>query len=511
MNGALRTNQASSRATSKLGAWFIILSIFIIACLGGCAANPGMSPSTSPSPTANTQTMSTKLTFHYSDYYSLEAPNPASNCAGDAKRYYDPLWMTPFAADPLNPSTTIRPSFIKNISVDLTDSNSAESSNLAYSCSYTNSPTTPVSSCSTFDYGATNGIPTTLGGTFLIIGGINGIQGYNYNGYLPAGVSGITFKGPTVSCGLTDSSDGCTTSAYTLAVDKLPASAATNPPSSDAPGLKSATGPISTWGNLSGNLSGSTAYTGPSGMAGASASFDSATQNLIIFGGSGTQDLNGNAGGDTTNTWIYSLSSQTWTLENPSTNVDIDLLRTYCCTNPPTLQLSKPVGGRAFFGYTAAQGMALTKMTTDGKVVAANIDTTDRIAIVGGLSPSGALRDSHRFNPTYGPDWIDLQAVGAATPNQWLDSYHTQLLSNATANSPYLPTFPSGANTALNFGMTALRNNAGNYGAGYLLAAGGFDSTITKNTQTASGGVLKLSYKNANTENLAANFAAYLC
>jgi hypothetical protein len=105
--------------------------------------------------------MSTRVVFDYQDFFSLVSPNP-SGCAGDARNFYDPVALrsiaggtgpVPYGPDDSNSGGTIRPGFIKNISVDMTDANSPSPSNLAFGCSYgSGASTIPPSSCATFDY-----------------------------------------------------------------------------------------------------------------------------------------------------------------------------------------------------------------------------------------------------------------------------------------------------------------------------------------------------------------------
>ena len=49
-------------------------------------------------------------------------------------------------------------------------------------------------------------------------------------------------------------------------------------------------------------------------------------------------------------------------------------------------------------------------MSTNGTVVAGNVDTTDRIIIAGGQDSSGYVADAYKFNPTYGPELFDIVA-----------------------------------------------------------------------------------------------------
>ncbi len=514
---------------------FIERSILIVfvSVLYGCAQNlvPSSTSSTTSSPLTQQNSTAATLTraqvsFNYLDYYTLSSPN-ASNCAGDVKNYYDPLTLTKFQPNVLNTATTIQPTFIKNVSVDITDSNADESTNLAYSCSYgsgSNAP--PVSQCATFDYGAIGGISSALGGSLLLLGGLHSA---NY-----ADIQNTNSHGFTVGCGMMGSNyNQCintspnVSSAYALGVNSLSAAAAGT---SLSPGLNSATGPISTWVNLASNST----YTGPSGSSGASLVYNAILQRLLFFGGSiPVSTLGSTSFGTTTyDTWIYDLRTQTWIQISTNAVINSNLLSIAdndTSTSPATLrQLAKEEQGRALFGYVAASGMSISQLSTSGAglglVSGTGVDTTDRIMIVGGLGPcyNNLCSDTHKFNPTYSPEYFDthVPSNNIATPSttpprptQWIDSYSDQLASNSNTASLYTPNTwppptptpspsptptptPSASPTypvALSFGMVALNNNfpssagtgASNLaqptypavntpGAGYLAVAGGF-------------------------------------
>jgi hypothetical protein len=566
-----------------------------------CAGNPNFTSGTNTNTTSNSiaqqnaqaQTLlGTRVSFFYGDYFTLTQPNPNSNCAGDMRTYYDPLAVTnadaiagSVAADLAVPSatqipaaqasplpldvtdasglTTIRPSFVKNISVDLTDSNAPVPTNLAYACSLGDGNTVPpVSHCATFDYGAIGGIPTTMGGTLLLIGGT---QSIDYGGYLPTTALRTSYQTlgseMTVSCGplLNDDavSTTCGGSMYALGIDILPASAAgTN----IAPGLTAATGPISTWANIAG-VSG---YSGPQGIAGASVAYDPGLQRIVIQGGASPLAGMGPTGpGVTTfDTWTFDLKAQAWTSLSP--NVFIDSTQQTMTdanwdpapgasgpVNGPsgTVQLSKAALGRSLFGYASAPRMALTGFTTDGKMSSAatngQVDTTDRLMIVGGFSQNMSETGPYRFNPTFGPDFVDELALDivsggtdsvvgpqgsglAAYPTsgptivQWMDNYTTQIMfdtlpatapiltgtgaSASRANtglkngigsgSKYLPVYPYDANGSTNTnpgqrfavqpGLVSLYDSAVST-FGYLLAMGGFDFSVSANSVNVPG------------------------
>ncbi|HLE01092.1 MAG TPA: hypothetical protein VJB59_12565 [Bdellovibrionota bacterium] len=472
-----------------------VKAVVLPVLLGACAADPRIVEfNRSSNSVAEQREYSADLkgalfTFFHSDYYSLGVPKAQTSCAGDAKTFYDPFKIqsdqlsTPFPTDALDPTATLKPTFIKNVSVDLTDANSPVAANKAIFCSLGTAPNVPgPSNCATFDYGAAGGLSTNLGGAFILIGGIDGA-----NASVSAG------KGVSVSCGPVTTGGGvntCNGSSYALSVDSLPASAATDPPSTSAPGLTSASTPISSWTNLA------TAYgaSGPRSLSGAAAAFSPGANALIIFGGasySGTSAF----GIPASDTWSFDLSTQKWTSQDASTmavNSSLITMLDIPSGGPNVVPVgqNRATGARAAFAYTAAQGMAVNRMSTNGAVAAANIDLTDRIVIAGGVSPTGALTDTHKFNPTYGPEWVDTQSFQVGdNPTQWLDSYHTQLTSNSAEASQYLPDFPprgGSLNAAVNFGITALRNNSGTRES-MLVGMGGFDSSLTKNTPGGAG------------------------
>ena len=456
-----------------------------------------------------------RVSFHYADFYSLTAPERQSSCAGDAKTYFYPFATTEnsssyspksFPKDIYDENRTIHPDFIANISVDLTDANTNSSQNIALSCSYQSNPGSPPSSnCATFDYGAIGGVSSNMGGSLFLVGGIQG-----------SSVSDTAAtRAHSVSCGTllkADSSLGynsCARSTLALAIDTLPASAATDPPNPLVPGLTSATEAISTWGNFGGGYS----YSGPEGLAGAAAAYSPGAQNLIIVGGSSV--LNAGASGAlgriTADTWSLDLRTQLWSLTNNLAIASSLLTMKDIFVDPDTSEestyyLPKSPLGKALFGYSAAQGMAVNAMTTNGNP-AGVIDVTDRVMIQGGAGNAGVTSTLHKFNPTYGPDYVDLVGTGADNDLvQWLDSYHSQLMSNnSMAASKFLPPFNAGdAVLASNFAATSLRNNV--TGAGYVLSAGGFDIATTSNSTPVDGGALMISKRTGGVENISGNF-----
>ena len=495
-----------------------IQAAFFLLLLEGCAANLG-APSTPSSTTNTTLTaqntladsyIGTFIDFNYSNYYSLTSPNPATSCAGDANAFYDPIALSSslpvkYPLSVVDSTTTLRPSFISNLSVDLTDSNVPISSNKALSCSLGSGISSPpVSNCATFDYGSIDGVPSNLGGTLLMIGGLTTT---NYTGI------GNQTQSNTVSCGYTSSSSGynnqCSAGMYSLGVDVLPASAA-SATSTLTPGLTSASGPISMWTNLSS----SSTYTGPLANAGASMSYDTNAKKLLLFGGATVTTGPGSTALDvpSSNTWTYDLKTQIWNQQslNASVNSTMQFIEDLSISAANTIQIQKPEGGRAAFGYVALPGMAVSGLQTMSR------DTTDRIITVGGLGScySGICTDVHSFNPTYGPEYYNLTAANVASsaattttsPTQWIDSYHTRSLTNSNPSTVFTPspvpvpvpyatpsTSPTPPTSLYSFGAVGLTNNSaattGQLGAGYVVTAGGFYDPITSpfGTNTPAG------------------------
>jgi len=503
-----------------------LVALFFTLLLGGCASNLEFSNSNNNNNTTITQQQASaaamtgaRFTFYYSDYYTLTNPNPATACAGDANAFYDPLALTnstvaggysnptntplKLATSLTDSSTTIRPSFIKNVSVDVSDANSALSSNNAISCSFGSGVSAPPpSSCSTFDYGAIGGLPSLLGGTLLLVGGMTNI---NYAGINTFGSSTFTnynmSHGLAVGCGpiasnsvISSSSsvgyNNCSNGMYALGINTLPASAAG---SSLAPGLSvgGASTSISNWANLSSV----TGYTGPAGVAGGTISYNGPLQSVLLFGGASPMAGMSTTGLGTTtyDTWIFNLKTQSWSLSQSSTVVDPNV-QLSPDLNPSTSVLSYPTkgdGGRSLFGMVAAPGMGISQLGSTGLLYgtgASLIDTTDRIVIAGGYctTSSQSCTDVHILNPTYAPEYIDalspkLPIVTTTTQNrnsfpaQWIDNYYMRILSNSNSLSNYNPAFdsthstgypvpsptpsPSAPDTPVAFGMVALNNN----------------------------------------------------
>lgn len=143
-----------------------LTSLLTLALLSGCAGGlsfPTLKTAISTSDPISVQTRlaaaapGARLFFNTPGFFTLTSPNPGYNCAGDAKTYYDPFALssglpTPFPANVLDSTYTVRPSFIKNVSVDLTNSNnSADTQNAAFSCSFGTTNSIPSSNCAVFD------------------------------------------------------------------------------------------------------------------------------------------------------------------------------------------------------------------------------------------------------------------------------------------------------------------------------------------------------------------------
>jgi hypothetical protein len=504
------------------------------------------------------EALGAKISFHYSDYYSLTNPNLDNNCAGDARRYYDPIAYqepegqtlttlagetsptgyfastgptgpVPYATDELTPSTTLKPAFVKNVAVDLTDANASVSVNNAFSCSLGSTPAVPPpTNCATFDYGAVGGIPTTLGGTLLMIGGV---QNENYSGIYDDDATGIDYynsasrpKGVSLGCGpIRPSSDGavgstgftsCPSGVFALGVDTLPPSAWSPTGSYNlAPGLLTGpTGPISSWVNLTpGSSSGPS---GPRGAAGASAVYSPELQRILLFGGASPLASQGptGPGSDTRDTWSFDVKTQIWTYLNSApftanaiqTEVDFDLVAgTY-------LQYNKAAGARALFGYITGSRLGLVPGVTS-TTTGASFDDTDRVVVIGGWAASPEESTYIRkFNPTFGPEYVSVHGQssmfgavpGTRDPVQWIDSSYSQMMNNGwesdndDLDSLFLPRYPSAQTgtsaaegaTAYNFGAFPAYTSAGNRRF-VALTIGGFDSALDTMT-SATGGTL---------------------
>ncbi len=490
----------------------------IALALGSCAGDPmsliGASVNyQSPSAQAaiSQGLYAARVQFTYRDFYTVTSPNPNTSCPGDAINFYDYVATNSLSqGSPLllansssNPSQTIRPSFIKNVSVDLTDANSTSPLNQSMACSFGSSTGfAPTSACAIFDLSAATGTDSPVGGRLLILGGTQALN--------PAGVEPNPTSSPLL---------------FSIGVNAVPAVAAGT---LLAPGLYPSPVPssaISTWSNLTSYLTPSTSRsstnllisgTPPQGLAAAASSYDNPTKQIVVFGGSSYQTssvTNASTVMPTTNnTWSMNTSTGLWSSINSAPNVSSTITQA-----GTTSRINQ---GRAFFGMVATAGMAISELGQSGSVgsshpgtlepLDAPVDTTERIIITGGMcnysgvSGPNICTDTLKFNPTYGPEYIDaaLTTNSIATsmnisPVQWLDSYHTQSMSNTNSQSQLSPFFPIPSPSpiptvpytqygfgAYGFGMVPLMNNNGGSGgwsagsnspgASYLLTAGGF-------------------------------------
>lgn len=130
----------------------------VFGCAGQLKTEPVAKSSSSTSALAIDQkavegALGVRVKFHSGDYYTLSSPRPDTGCAGDAKTFYPALDASPYPLSLMDPYTTVKPAFLKNVSVDLSDANHNISSNEAYNCSYgeTNPNVPKASSCSVFD------------------------------------------------------------------------------------------------------------------------------------------------------------------------------------------------------------------------------------------------------------------------------------------------------------------------------------------------------------------------
>lgn len=470
-----------------------------------------------------------RLPLHHSNFFSLTHPHSSASCAGDSLQFFDPIAMgntglstlselggtassysgpDPYVADnsssgPVaygsgypDSSISAKPGFIKNVSVDLTDANADVSANQALSCSWGTSNSTPAASnCASFDYGAVGGIPASLGGTFLLVGGVHG--SFDSTG------SEITNTSNNGSCGRAESGNyhNCDTTLFALGVDTLPKTAAG---STLAPGITDATEAISMWSDLTSG----TGYTGPKGTAGAAIALNPELKQIVLFGGSSplsSSDPTGPAS-ETYQTWVYDLKKKEWTdfTGTPTFGEAMTTLLDY--NGSTTSEFSKVPTNRSLFGYAALPWTALSKFSTTGNVTTSEIDTSDRIAILGGLlstwetSTTPAVSTNlYKFNPTFGPELRDSMRTAAGglqaanTLVQWVDSFPITLMNNGTAGSPFEPDLAdNGAgNKTYNFGMTAIIKDNDGVGTdplyGSVITAGGFESSAATTTTGNSG------------------------
>src|SRR5690349_4842065 len=121
-------------------------ALVLAALLSGCANNPNHLTTSATRTAIEEQTSAeaslsgARFSFHYSDYFTLTYPDPRTKCAGDLRNFYDlycvagqtgctgsststgmASWVK-LGDDSADTDRTQKPAFIKNVSVDLTDS-----------------------------------------------------------------------------------------------------------------------------------------------------------------------------------------------------------------------------------------------------------------------------------------------------------------------------------------------------------------------------------------------------
>jgi hypothetical protein len=458
----------------------------LVSLLWGCTGNPPRRRTYSDNFTLSSTSSSEELErarnmgavgirFFHGDFFSLIDPNQNS-CAGDARYFSHPWEKDPETGGALrlpasysDSTVSTKPAFVKNVAVDITDANSNSPANQSYACSFGQGPISPPkSNCATFDYGALSGLSSSLQGSLLLFGGItnNPIRGT----YPPIGGEG----GTHLTCGPNGPGDAepnsCSKEVYALAVETLPANTATDPPNPLAPGLTSATDPISTWAKISAPDSQEL----PPPTAGAAIALSSNGQKLLIYGGSSNFSDSGGSARDSHQTWVLDLESSTWekgptfSTSSPSISTMKDCHFTGCSSTAPPgnesirtltapIQSAKAPGGRAGFGYAAVPNSGLAGIPVASEIMSldpSHIDVTDRIFIAGGSRGSDPLggmvysQDLHRFNPTFAPEYKDRgetqnSEITRSFITHWIDSSPFQLLTtgkphaNRTNPPPY--------------------------------------------------------------------------
>ncbi len=500
---------------SAISLRIVSANIALAFVLVGCAANPEVVTKTSGLVTDPflTTTPGARVVFHHGSFYSLIAPKSNTSCAGDAKVFYQlNTPNTPFPLDASDSSVTSKPEFIRNISVDLTDASGKMPANISQACSVgTAGPVPPTSSCATFDYGAINGVSSTLAGSLLIVGGI---QGENYSGLSTLGTSPSSIS---LTCG----SDGfgaspttvnsCAPAFYALGVDSLDASSSItlsglpNPLTPGLLGSAAQAGPISSWSNL--GASGSTSA-GVPGTAGATLGLSIDLAKLVLFGG--TQPLSAfdgdSPGADSADVWTFNLATQSWTKQTQKIYVadDIQYMADYTTVPAPAhyVYFKREVQGRSLFQMLSVPGMGISSVSngllkpnaTDITNLS-SIDTTDRILFIGGYDDTGAVSPhTMKFNPTFGPELVDrLGTTATGTAAQYAESYYIQMMSDY-ATWTYLGVNPA-TEAFINFGGVPLINRITGFlgpsasgptmksALGSALVGGGFNNAFP-NTRT---------------------------
>jgi hypothetical protein len=459
---------------------------------------------------------SARIQFHHSNFFSLTDPNSYS-CAGDARFYLHPYQRDETGSSVqlgsyLNRSSVIKPNFISNISVDLTDASSSSDSNKANLCSIGGGKSSlPTATCATFDYGALDGISSTLGGNILIFGGLKG-RNYANRLYSPS---------QTLSCGplkplnevygdpgeeyVNQSSPHL----FALGVNTLPSNTATNPPHPLAPNLTESKKPISSWQKIS-----ATGVNQPLGALGSRLTLSRGLKQLLLVGGITPQDDElFISGRDLKDSWIFDLNTQQWEGVSGRVHARESIISQPVLEGTIVYSISKNPSSRANFGYTAVPGFAVNGFrTTDGvdsHAATGNIDTTDRILISGGVRTRSQgnldyLSSVHKFNPTFGPEWIDVSNIGGVGPGfatQWLDTNPIQVLHNLDNGRLLSAGCSADPSPFMNFGSSPVRKPNG---FGFLALAGGF----FENRSTCGENDFILHYSKRNLETKIAHFAA---
>ncbi|MEW6057451.1 MAG: hypothetical protein AB1540_12635 [Bdellovibrionota bacterium] len=114
--------------------------------------------SSAPSVEAFTSANSVKVAFNKKSFYNNHFPN-SSGCAGDARKYFDPM---------TDREVPVKPEWLKNIAVELTNSNALYGPSQSSSCSLTGVSAPQAANCASFD----DLQPTTgRGSRSILIGG----------------------------------------------------------------------------------------------------------------------------------------------------------------------------------------------------------------------------------------------------------------------------------------------------------------------------------------------------
>ncbi|MBL7716532.1 MAG: hypothetical protein JNL01_13790 [Bdellovibrionales bacterium] len=459
----IRIQTNSGRKVPGKSAWnTAVFCVLISGSLTGCYdAKKTNRSTTSTTTVASEYELGMKVVFQHESFYSLVEPQSGTSCAGDARTFYK-AWNHPASAGGTPPTTTTfpsssydvtqtqKPSWIKNVAVDLTDSAAQIPANLSKSCSLGVSSTLPpVSTCATFDYGSVNGIPATLSGAVILFGGQTDVNSVS----------------PSQSCGMVQAlgaENFCSSTMHALGIDTLSASTSlttsgnSNPLTPGLLGTSTQNDSISNWVNLT-QLAGSSA-TVPPQLSSANLAYSSEMGKLILFGGMSTVSSLGagtaTTGSDSADVWTYDLATQAWTRQTPPANLSVEVYNMIDQVPGGYDFYPRTLGARANFGFISVPGLGLQTMTpgdASGGLLAVSgipaytnlntIDTTERIVVVGGNLPSRVSVGSMKFNPTFGPELIDLQDPENAISGvaQYVESFHTQWMSNSNLSSQLGP------------------------------------------------------------------------